>query len=224
MGEYYSTTMGISKDRLILAASMLAHQPTKTISVPPKANTGLIAQADLLFAHVYDNRALLVINSQPKLTKKVVSLYEKLPTMRAKVMPGFLDSSGMMMLAMLQLVAWNVDGYHPLPEFQRNKELWSLMIKAQKEILTLPRYGWTGWLISFVLGPWATAKIMAGPAEDALPLPYHEFNAFHHGAKVAKQDVQVLEHLVAEGDRVGHKVEALREVCKRGGEALKKVV
>ena len=51
--------------------------------------------------------------------------------------------------------------------------------------------------------------------EGANPLKYEEFNAFHHGAKVAKQDLRTLEDVLSEGERAGKKMEALGEIVKR---------
>lgn len=41
--EHYASTMDISKERLIFCASTLAHQPTKSISIPASADPKLIA-------------------------------------------------------------------------------------------------------------------------------------------------------------------------------------
>lgn len=221
--DHYARTLGISKDRLILAASMLAHQPTKSITVPETADPSLVAQADMLYSSTSDSRGLMVINTQPKLVKAISAIYDQHSSIRIKVLPGFVASSGMM-LAMLHLVTWSIIKYPAFPQFRANKELWNLMLKAQGEILTLPRYGWTGWLMSWVLGSWATAKMVSMPESDAVPLLYHEFNAFHHGAKVIKQDVQVIKDLIAEGQKAGRKMEALRQVCERAEENLKKAV
>lgn len=224
MDEHYARTMGISKDRLVLAASMLAHQPTKSITVPETADASLVAQADMLYSYTSDYRGLMVINTQPKITKAISAIYDQHANVRIKVLPGFIGSAGMLQITMLHLVTWSIVKYPAFPQFRSNKELWNLMLKAQNEILTLPRFGWTGWLLSCVLGSWTTAKIVSLPERDALPLSYHEFNAFHHGAKVIKQDVQVIKDLIAEGQKLGLKMEALRQVCDRAEEGLKKVV
>jgi hypothetical protein len=113
---------------------------------------------------------------------------------------------------MIDLVAWNIDGFEPFEWFRTNRELWALMMRAQSEILNLPRFGWTGWLLSFVLGNWATEKMNLTLLDSAKPVVYHEFNAYHHGAKVAKQDVRVLEDILSEGEKVGRKMNALREI------------
>jgi hypothetical protein len=141
-------------------------------------------------------------------------VYSKHEKLRIQIVPGFIGSAGTL-LGTLQLMSWSIDEFQPFTHFRNNKELWSLMLKAQSEILNLPRFGWTGWLLSLLIGSWATVKMIVVPVESALPLHYHEFNAFHHGAKMIKQDLKVLEDLVAEGEKGGHKMVALREVCRR---------
>jgi hypothetical protein len=140
----------------------------------------LAVQADILYSYIRDNYGLIVFNSRPKLTKAVGELYSKHEKLRIQVVPGFVGSSGTL-LGTLQLVSWYVDGFQPTTHFRNNSELWSLMLKAQREILNLPRFGWTGWLLSLMLGSWMTLKMILAPVEGALPLHYHEFNAYHHG-------------------------------------------
>ncbi|KAF1994060.1 hypothetical protein P154DRAFT_527301 [Amniculicola lignicola CBS 123094] len=212
---HYATTMGISKDRLTFAGSMLAHQPTKSISLPASADADLAAQADILYSYASGNYGLTMFNTRPNLTKALGKVYNKHEKLRIQVVPAFIAPTGTL-LAILQLMSWSMDGFQEFAHFRSNKELWNLLLKGQKEILTLPRFGWTGWLLSWLLGSsWVTLKMMTEPAKTALPLQYHEFNAFHHGGKVIKQDIKMLQDLVAEGEKEDHKMVALREICRR---------
>jgi hypothetical protein len=89
------------------------------------------------------------------------------------------------------------------------------MIRAQTEILTLPRFGWTRWLLSLSIKSWAAEKLNTPLVEGAKPMKLEEFNAFHHGGKVAKQDVRTLEDILREGENTGRKMIALREIVER---------
>ena len=216
---HYASTMGISRERLIFAGSMLAHQPTPSISIPASANRELIAQAHLLYSHMPGDAGLFVVNTNSQLTNKLEVVYKKNGRLGIQKVPGFFG--GAVLLAMLHLVVWNIDGWQDFSHLRSNSQLWNLMLRAQNEILALPRYGWTGWLLSWVVGSWATTKMITSPASGAEPLSYREFNAFHHGGKVVKQDIQVLEEIVAEGEKVKHKMPALREVCQKAYEVQK---
>ncbi|KAH7350315.1 ketopantoate reductase ApbA/PanE domain-containing protein [Pyrenochaeta sp. MPI-SDFR-AT-0127] len=221
IADHYATSLGISPNRLVLAFSMLAHQPTNTISIPATANRDLAAKADLFYSHQPGEVGLLVFNNQPKLLKALKEVYEKNNVLHVQSLPAFMIELAPM-LAMLQVVTWNIDGYKEFEYLYNNAQLWPLLLEAQKEILRLPRFGWTGWVLSWLLGSWATAKMAASPIEGALPLSYHEFNAFHHGGKVVKQDIRMLEDVVIEGEKAGHKMKSLREICRLATETENK--
>ncbi|KAF3046603.1 hypothetical protein E8E12_011164 [Didymella heteroderae] len=214
MEEHYLHCTRITSSRLLLAFSMLAHQPTPMISIPATANTDLVAKADLLYASMPPNTGLIVFNTQPALNKRLEAVYNINGKLVISFQPGFV-APWVPLIAMLHLVTWDVDGYGPFERLAANTELWSLMLRAQSEILNLPRFGWTGWALSWVLGSWATKKINLPLVEGAKPMKYEEFNAFHHGGKVSKQDRTTLEDVLREGEKEGRKMEALREIVRR---------
>jgi hypothetical protein len=86
------------------------------------------------------------------------------------------------------------------------------MIRAQTEIFTLPRFGWTKWLLSFVIRSWAAEKLNTPLVEGAKPMKLEEFNAFHHGGKVAKQDLRTLEDTLREVVERAHEIEKLKDI------------
>lgn len=213
IADHYATSLGIPRDRLLLAFSMLAHQPTKSISIPSTADRDLVAQADLLYSYQPGNVGLSVFNTRPDKFKAFKEVYDKNGRLHIASMPTFVEAWAPI-LVMLHVVTWNIDGFKEFEHLRNNTKLWALLIEAQKEILALPRFGWTGRLLSWILGSWATAKMISAPAEGALPISYQEFNAFHHGGKVVKQDIRTLEDVVEDGEKKGHKLKALREICR----------
>lgn len=220
MEQHYASTMGIPKERLVLVLSMLAHQPTPMITAPPNANRELIAQADLFYSHLSPDIGLAVVNKNVELTKKIEAIYNHNGTLKIQRQPAFVGN--LVMLGMVQLVVWNNEGWPAWPQLKNSGESWTLLLRAQKEILTLPRFGWTGWVLSWFIGSWATAKMIEMPAKGVLPLAYHEFNAFHHGNKVVKQDVETLEELIAAGEKAKVAMPALQEICRQARKKLEK--
>jgi hypothetical protein len=212
--DHYLRYTRITSSRLLLAFSMLAHQPTPMISIPATANKDLVAKADLLYASMPPNTGLIAFNTQPVLNKKLQAIYNLNGKLVISSQPAFI-ASWAPLLAMLHLVTWDIDGYGPFEQLLTNTELWSLMLRAQSEILNLPRFGWTGWALSWMLGGWVTKQINLPLVEGAKPMKMEEFNAFHHGGKVSKQDRATLEDVLSEGEKQGRKMEALREIVKR---------
>ncbi|KAF3051936.1 hypothetical protein E8E11_006161 [Didymella keratinophila] len=212
--DHYLRRTRITSSRLLLAFSMLAHQPTPTISVPSTVNKDLVAKADLLYASMPPTTGLIVFNTQPALDKKLQAIYNINGKLIMSSQPAFL-ASWAPSLAMLHLVTWDIDGYGSFEKLVGNTELWSLMLRAQSEILNLPRFGWKGWALSWVLGGWMTKQINLPLVEGAKPWKMEEFNAFHHGGKVSKQDRATLEDVLSEGEKQGRKMGALQEIVKR---------
>ena len=60
-----------------------------------------------------------------------------------------------------------------------------------------------------------TKQINLPLVEGAKPLKMEEFNAFHHGGKVSKQDRATLEDVLSYGEKQGRQMEALREIVRR---------
>ncbi|KAF2642886.1 ketopantoate reductase ApbA/PanE domain-containing protein [Massarina eburnea CBS 473.64] len=214
--QHYAETMGISQDRFVFAASMLAHQPTPSIPVPNTSDKDLVSQADMLYSPLSTNTGITVMNKRPALTKMVEDVYIKNGVVTMQKIPALLES--LMPLSIVQLVVWKIEGWHELSSFRTNTELWNLVLRAQSETLTLPRFGWKGWVFSWILGSWTTAKMLGAVAEACLPLQVHVFNEYHHGWKVIQQDILLLEQLVSEGEKAKKKMPALREVIRRASE------
>ncbi|KAJ5058940.1 hypothetical protein J3E74DRAFT_455272 [Bipolaris maydis] len=211
--EHYMSNLRVPKSRLSMALSMIAHQPTPQISIPATASKDLVAKADMLYTTTMPGVGLMIGNTQPALVNKVSAIYNINGALTTKTIPAFIIAP-FQSVVLLHLVVWDIGGSGPFSHLRSNSELWSLLLRAQTEILRLPRYGWTGWFLSLVMGSWATEKVMTTPAEGSKPLVYHEFNAFHHGGKVAKQDLMILEETLDDGEKSGTKMESLREICR----------
>ncbi|KAG9200683.1 hypothetical protein G6514_006702 [Epicoccum nigrum] len=217
MEAHYARTMRIPPSRLVACISMLVHQPTDRISIPEAADKTKVAMADMLFVSFEPKTGLLVFRTQHQLVKRLEAIYNINGVLAVKTIPAFV-APWLMLLNMLHLVTWNVDGWTPFEQFRANADLWPLMIRAQTEILTLPRFGWGRWLLSFGIKSWAAEKLNTPLVEGARPMKVEEFNAFHHGGKVAKQDVLTLEDILREGEDAGKKMAALREIVERAHE------
>ncbi|KAG8623759.1 hypothetical protein KVT40_008735 [Elsinoe batatas] len=213
MKDYYASTMGISKDRLLLGLSMLAHQPTDKISAPPAANQEHATQADLLYSSLSGDQGLMISKSNPVHAAAFMEVYGKNSLLGVSYVPP-INEEMLLTMTIAVMVGWHAHGWGPLQGFIDNSDLWSLTIKAQKEILALPRYGWLGYFMSFIMGSYLTAKLHLSTEAQAQPLVYHEFNKFHHGAKVLQQDLDFLQDLVEQGEKEKHKMTAVKRLIQ----------
>ncbi|KAF3033305.1 hypothetical protein E8E12_000670 [Didymella heteroderae] len=140
MEKHYAHTMRIALTRLFAGISMLVHQPTSRISLPEAADKNKIAKADLLFAYFEPKTGFLAFNTQPQLAKSFGAIYNANGTLGFQSIPAFV-APWFMLVNMLHFVTWHVDGWRPFEQFRANTVLWPLMIQAQMENLTLPRFG-----------------------------------------------------------------------------------
>ena len=76
--------------------------------------------------------------------------------------------------------------------------------------MALPQHGWLGKLIAVLLGPRMTANVHLTMEREMRPLDYQAFNRFHHGGKVHAQDAKALHDCLAEGQRQGQQMTALK--------------
>ncbi|USP79379.1 hypothetical protein yc1106_06653 [Curvularia clavata] len=214
MRDYYADIMGIPKDRHLVALSMLAHQPTTKISFPERAERSIITQADMLYRPHAGGIGLVVFKSNAHLAKTLSKVYSHDDNLKVLIVPGFLEVG--VDVFMVQLAAWFIDGFRPFDQFRTNTILWTLMMRAQSEVLCLPKLGWLGWVLSWLLGSRVTEKYLFPLLADPMaPLPMHEFQSFHHGGKVLQQDLEYIMGLVKEGKESGREMSALEELATK---------
>ncbi|PSK57814.1 hypothetical protein B9Z65_9016 [Elsinoe australis] len=221
MKSYYSSLLGIPQDRLLVGISMLAHQPTEQISLPAEAKADLAAQANLFYIQNPGKAGMALQKDSHGNAAAFKELYSKNGELTVSLIPS-IDPELLFSLGIVVLMGWYVHGYGQMRGFVNNTELWNLTVRAQGEALALPRFGWTGYILSWIMGSWISAKMNSSMETQALPLSYPEFNAFHHGGKVVKQDIALLKELVEEGTKTGKTMEAMHELIKRVEGAQKK--
>jgi hypothetical protein len=173
---------GISGDRLLLGfLGMLAHQCLAGLS-----GADLAAGADICFVHPPNRTGFTIARSNPATAKRFAELYDHSGVSRVGFIPARIDVVGSAVFTVY--AACDVAGGPPVAEVVANRELWQLAIRAQREILTLPRNGWFGKVAAAVMGSWVTVSIHLKQDKDMRPLDVAAFNRFHHGGKVRAQD------------------------------------
>ncbi|KAF2708006.1 hypothetical protein K504DRAFT_482550 [Pleomassaria siparia CBS 279.74] len=119
--------------------------------------------------------------------------------------------------AAFYLTGWPRFADMGLPQYS---EIWSLGVKAVKEILTLSIHGDMGKAVASMTTEEALLGQMIGYEQAMLPLDLSAFSKYHHGGKVNVQDRAHLKACVKIGEQEGAKVEALKELIKRVEEKI----
>ncbi|MBB2948775.1 hypothetical protein FB565_008561 [Actinoplanes lutulentus] len=213
--EFYLETMGISGDRLLLGfLGMLAHQGSAGLPVPQQADGAAIAAADVCFVHPPNRTGFTIARGNPAAAKRFAALYDRSGVSRVGFLPAKVaDVVGSAVFTIY--AACDVAGWPPVADVVADRELWQLAVRAQREILRLPRNGWFGTVAAAVMGSRVTASIHVKQEKDMRPLDVAAFNRFHHGGKVRAQDMDVLRDFAAEGQRAGRPMTALRALLTR---------
>ncbi|SDS46896.1 ketopantoate reductase family protein [Actinoplanes derwentensis] len=212
---FYLDTLRIPGDRLLLGfLGMLAHQGSAALPVPQGVDPVLLSSADICFVHPANRTGFTVARSNAAAAKKFAELYDRSGVSRVGFMsPKVSDVMGPAVFTVY--AAWDIAGWPPFAQVVADSELWRLTLRAQREILTLPRNGWFGKVAARLMGSRVTAAIHLGQETKMQPLDVAAFNGFHHGGKVRQQDLAVLRDFVAEGQRAGRPMTALRTLVDR---------
>ncbi|KAI0883204.1 uncharacterized protein GGS22DRAFT_168113 [Annulohypoxylon maeteangense] len=96
-----------------------------------------------------------------------------------------------------------------------DKEIWSLVVAAVKEIQGLDVHGEIGLKMARETTEEGLARELAGWEEVMMPLDVQGFNRFHHGAKLRAQGRLHLESCAERGEAEGKSMAALRELMRR---------
>ena len=103
-------------------------------------------------------------------------------------------------------------GWPPAASLAKNKPLWRLTVKAVQEVVRLKHRGWRGKVAGIMLTRSVVAKIWGSIEKASRPLDFQAFNAFHHGGKVGKQDIELMEACVTQGERNGQSMASLKRL------------
>ncbi|KAF2790601.1 hypothetical protein K505DRAFT_419720 [Melanomma pulvis-pyrius CBS 109.77] len=188
------------------AVTLPLHVPTDSV---------LLAKSDLAYADRLP-QGFSLDDSAPEVANAFMALYNGCGVSRCTVTSAVEFSVAVnpifAVFAACALMDW--------PAFQgisKNGELWSLAVKAVREIQGLGMHGEPGKLAMSMTTEEGVAKQLADVERDMRPLDFQAFNQFHHGGKVNKQDRELLEACVEYGEAEGMKMEALKKLVALSG-------
>lgn len=212
--EHVLQTTQLPEPRVLNGAlALLAHQVSANLPVHAPTRPELLAQAAIAYRHVNGTLSFVVDSSLPA-AREFVALYNRSSVSRGALMNaalfGIMGNAAFPMLAASEIAGWP-----KIDALVAQRELWHLSCQAQNEITALAQFGWIGKLVALLMTDTVNAAIQRKVERDAMPLDYQAFNRFHHGGKLRAQDVQVMHHCVAAGERQGKPMTALRTLLDR---------
>jgi hypothetical protein len=214
--EHYLQAMRIAENRLLTGfTTILSHQSSANLPVHAPTDPAQVAKASICYKQPANRIGFRLETRNATAAKQFAALYNRCGVSRCGLMhPTLLNTvanAGFPMFAACELAGWPDD----LATVVADKELWRLACRAQGEIIALPQNGWLGKLIALIMGPRVTANLHLSLEREMRPLDYQAFSRFHHGGKVHAQDVKALRDCLAEGQRQGRPMTALKELLRR---------
>ncbi|MEV6424647.1 2-dehydropantoate 2-reductase N-terminal domain-containing protein [Streptomyces sp. NPDC051662] len=200
--------LGLDEERVISGAlTLLAHQVASAdLPVHPPTDPALLAQADMAY-RTMPTGSFTVEDRFPAVATRFKALYDACDVSHCDIVDHD-QFPAQVAIVFPVFAACELMGWPPAAQLTDHKDTWKLAVDAVREVVSLDEYAPANQASSseFLKG------MMAALEEKALPLDANAFNAFHHGGKVAQQDLELLRDHVAAGERQGKPMVTLKQL------------
>jgi len=185
-----------------------------TLPLHPPTDAGVLARANVAYRHFAGNMGFMLA-AKPALTAKAfAAVYDRCGISKCAVLHP--DVFKIVSAAFFPLTTvCDLAGWPDAAAMANNNVLMKLCTGSMREISALSQHGFTGRLMGLVLWRPVVTMLLKKLEKDSLPLDFHAFNKFHHGAKVRAQDLDVMRACAASGAAQGRKMSALNELMRR---------
>ncbi|VEU22136.1 DEKNAAC103150 [Brettanomyces naardenensis] len=210
---WFLETSGIPDDQVTNAVLGVQCYPPRIAKLP--INGKQLPDADQAYVHCYPY-GFCVDDTSRSVAEAFSKLYNKCGVSKCAIKPAGQYASELdpcfVIFAGCELMNWP-----KFSEIEVNSDLWKLTVKAAKEVQGLDIHGEAGKKLASETTEKGLAGEMVEWEKSCLPLGIRDFNRYHHGGKVVKQDRIHLRECVEEGEREGKDMSGLREVLRRLG-------
>ncbi|MEU0925552.1 ketopantoate reductase family protein [Streptomyces malaysiensis] len=199
--------LDIGEERVISGwLGLLAHQVASTdLPVHPPTDPHVLAQADMAY-RTLSAGGFMVEDRFPGVAARFKALYDGCGVSRCDVVDH--DHFPAQVAGLFPVFqACHLMGWPPAARLTDHEETWRLAVDAVREVVSVHGDSRT----EAVSGENLT-RMLVTFEKESLPLDWNGFNAFHHGAKVARQDLKLLRDYVAAGERQGKHMPSLRQL------------
>jgi hypothetical protein len=199
--------LGVSEDRVISGwLSLLAYQVASAdLPIHPPTDPRVLAQADIAYRTMTAG-SFTVEDRFPAVAARFKALYDACAVSHCDVVDH--EQFPVQVATVFPIVAASeLMGWPPAAQLTDDEDTWGLVVGAVSEVTSIH-----GDSLTEPTSSESLTQMLAISEEEALPLDWNAFNAFHHGGKVAQQDLELLQDYPAAGQRQGKPMVALKQL------------
>ncbi|VEU21809.1 DEKNAAC102356 [Brettanomyces naardenensis] len=209
---WFLKTSGLAPDRVTNGAlGVLAYSPKEAkLTVHGKVDEEALNNSDQAFVYRSPN-SFVVDDIAPQVAKGFSQLYDRNGISKCLVKPAEEYAASYdafpIVLATLGLLSW--------PRFEEidvKSDLWKLTTTALKEATELDIHGESGKELASKITEKSLLEMYLTSQKASLPLDTVDFDRYHHGGKVNKQNRGLLRRIIEEGDREGKDLAAVKKL------------
>ncbi|KAJ5164854.1 uncharacterized protein N7500_006684 [Penicillium coprophilum] len=216
--NWFAATSGLPEDRLACIIVPIAIHETKTkLKTHGYVDMEQFDKADYAYARLNPD-ITLQIEDVPAFAD-FVSLYNTCGVGRCVTAPAAQMAAHLLPIFAL-LIPLELLGWPSMKDLDRNSDLWRLGIAAVKELRGLSLYGEAGRQAVDATNEDSLVKDFSAMEQTALPLDQADFNRYHHGGKVSKQDQDHVRACIEYAEADGKPLTAAPELLRRLEEKL----
>jgi hypothetical protein len=213
--KWFLELSGLKPEQVTPAMFVIHAYSPKAVTLPvyEPTNKVLLAQADQAYADKWP-MSIIVEDEPADLASDFSELWHTTGASACAIWPAEQWKLAFMpffaMFAACELLDWP-----PYHEIASKGEIFSLGVAAMKEIQQLGMCGPNGPQTAAETTEASAAASLTEMDEKIRPLDNLAFNKYHHGGKVGVQDRQLLHAFIAQGEKEGKSMAALKDLLGR---------
>lgn len=205
---------GLPEDRVAIGnTGALIHEVAAAdLSVDPSVDADLLAQADYAVKHL-GAAGFIIDDNSPDLATAFTAAYAGNGIPAASTAAAADTAIESSMLA--PILAWGLLDWRPLDQIDAADETWQLGASSMREIQQLHVFSEAGQAAARQTSPEGVLTVLKQITEQAKPLDFAGFTAYHHGGKVNRQDRDFIDDARQRAEAGSQDATALRELARR---------
>ena len=211
---WFLTESGLSEDQVAMSNTLaLVHEvDAANLPIDPSIDAGLIAQADYAVKHTRP-AGFVIADNAPELADAFTAVYTGNGIPAAITAPAAELAAGVAVI--VPTLAWGLLDWQDPDDIDVTNEAWQLGVAAMREMQQLTVFGAAGRAAAERTTPEGVLQAFQESNQQYKPLDYAGFTAYHHGGKVNRQDLDLIDDARQRVEAEGQDATALRELTNR---------